>query len=86
VLNLFGYFLTDENRCSAPVIFVEKELQTIQKVQRTAIFNAAVDCCGAPHLKKSPKAQSLQIFHGSAAFLISRFPGSNIKSLANNLR
>ena len=58
-------------RCSAPVIFVETELQIIQKVQRTGILKADADC-GALHLENHPSMQNLQTFRGSAAFLISK--------------
>jgi hypothetical protein len=33
-------------------MFVETELQIIQKVQRTGIFKANSDYCGALHLEK----------------------------------
>jgi len=62
-------FLNDENSCSEPVIFVEKELQIIQKVYRTAIFNAATDCCGALHLKNLSKCKAYK--HSAALPLFS---------------
>jgi hypothetical protein len=39
-------------------------------VQRTVIFKADAEYCGALHLKNPINLQNLQTFRGSAAFLI----------------